>query len=256
MKNILNTIYDYKKSELINQKEKVNIDFYKKNLNKRNIKDFTKPFRENKFSIIGEVKKASPSKGLIRKDFNPVEIAEIYTKNGISCISILTDEKFFQGKLEYLQQIRKITDLPLLRKDFIFDEYQLYESVYYGADAILLIVKMLDKDLFFDLYKKAYSLGLDVLVETHSEQEIRIALEIDAQIIGINNRNLETFQTSIKQTEDLIKFIPNDKIIISESGISLRADIEKLISIGVNGALIGEAFTKETDIEQKIKELV
>ncbi len=207
-------------------------------------------------SLIAEVKKASPSKGIIREDFDPVKIARIYEESLASAISVLTDKAFFQGDLEYLTLIREAVKIPLLRKDFIIDEFQIYEARAFGADAILLIAAILDKNQIIEYQHLAYELGLDSLIEVHTEKEVEKAICSDADIIGINNRDLSTFETNIDATAHLIKLIPDDKIVVSESGISTRDDILALKDQGVDTVLIGETLMKSDDIGKKIRELL
>lgn len=220
------------------------------------VRNFRKAFEEkNDLSIIAEVKKASPSKGLIRKDFNPSEIAKAYTDNCAEAISVLTEDKFFQGHNSYLKQVREVSSAPLLRKDFIIDPYQIYQSKILGADAILLIVSILSKKELVDFQSIARDIGLNCLVEVHDRFELETALETDAEIIGINNRDLKTFKTTLSTTEKLISHIPKSKIVISESGISKRQNMEFLRSLGVNGVLVGESFMKSATIAENFKEL-
>ncbi len=211
--------------------------------------------KTDKISLIAEVKKASPSKGIIREDFDPVKIARIYEESLASAVSVLTDKAFFQGDLEYLTLIREAVKVPLLRKDFIIDEFQIYEARAFGADAILLIVSILDKTQLAEYQHLAYELGLDSLIEVHTEKEVEKAICSDADIIGINNRDLSTFETNIDTTARLIKLIPDDKIVVSESGISTRDDILALKDQRVDAVLIGETLMKSEDIEKKIREL-
>jgi len=219
-------------------------------------RDFAGPLVDaRKVSIIAEVKKASPSKGLIRADFHPVDIARTYEQNGASAISVLTESKYFQGDLSFLREISRNVTLPLLRKDFIFDTYQIYEARANGADAILLIAAILDAKKMQDMYLLAKDLGLEVLAEAHDEKELETALDAGCKVIGINNRNLGTFEVDIETTARLIKFIPYDRIIVSESGISTRQDIDRIKSAGADAALIGEAIMREDDYAAKLREL-
>lgn len=206
--------------------------------------------------IIAEVKKGSPSKGVIRPDFNPLDIAEIYQQNGATCLSVLTDEHFFLGHLRFLALIREQVGLPLLRKDFIFDEYQIYEAAAGGADAILLIAAMLDQSQLVDLLGKARELYLDVLLEVHDERELEMALATDCGLIGINNRSLHTFVTDLATTERLAKLIPAERLIVAESGINSRTDIEQLQSAGARAFLVGESLMREENIGAKLSELL
>lgn len=206
--------------------------------------------------IIAEVKKGSPSKGVIRPDFNPLDIAEIYQQSGATCLSVLTDEQFFLGHLRYLALIREQVGLPLLRKDFIFDEYQIYEAAVGGADAVLLIAAMLEQSQLVDLLGRARELYLDVLLEVHDERELEMALATDCSLIGINNRSLHTFVTDLGTTERLAKAIPAERLIVAESGINSRADIERLQSAGAKAFLVGESLMREEDIGAKLSELL
>jgi indole-3-glycerol phosphate synthase len=220
--------------------------------------DMAAVLRKNGIHLIAEVKKASPSKGLIRADFDPVEIAGIYVDNNAAAISVLTESKFFQGSLENLQRIRKTLKnrIPLLRKDFIFDPYQVYESRASGADSILLIVAILTPEKLDELLKLSHQLKMGCLVEVHDEAELKIALKSRAKIIGINNRDLNTFKVDITTTKRLRPLIPSDRIVVSESGIKNRRDIEMLKKEGVNAVLIGEALMAVPDIAAKMKELL
>lgn len=209
-----------------------------------------------KIAVIAEIKKASPSKGVIRQDFNPVEIANSYAKHGACCLSILTDEEFFQGSDECLKQVRAAVALPILRKDFMMDTYQIYESRIIGADCILLIVAALSDEQLKEFSILAQQLNLDVLVEVHDAAELDRALKLNTQLIGINNRDLRTFTTRLGTTLDLLKKIPQDKIIVTESGIHTRADIALMKKRGVNTFLIGEAFMSANDPGEKLAELV
>lgn len=206
--------------------------------------------------LIAEVKKASPSKGVIRDNFDPVGIARIYEDSGAACISVLTEKKFFQGSLDHLGMIRKAVDLPLLRKDFIIDEYQIFEARAAGADAILLIAACLDKPQIQDFLGCARDFGLDALVESHTPKELDKALSAGAMLIGINNRDLTTFSVSLQTTFDMLKDIPDDRIVVSESGISSREDIARLEQAGVDAVLVGEALMREKEIGRKVKELL
>ena len=210
----------------------------------------------NGIRLIAEVKKASPSKGVIREDFDPVKIAGMYQESGAACISVLTEKKFFQGSLAYLGQIRKTTVLPLLRKDFIIDEYQIFEARAAGADAILLIAACLEKQQLGDFLGTAGSAGLDVLVESHTYRELDKTLLAGARLVGINNRNLSTFAVSLQTTLDLLKDIPEDRIVVSESGITTRDDVVTLEKAGVDAILVGESLMREKDIGKKVNVLL
>ena len=194
--------------------------------------------------VIAEIKKASPSKGIIRADFNPEEIAVSYASNGAACLSVLTDEQFFQGNAGYLKQARAACRLPVLRKDFIVDPYQIYEARSWGADAILLIVAALDHGLMRELEACAQELGMSVLVEVHNKDELQAALTLNTALLGINNRNLRTFETSLETTLDLLPRIPPEKCIITESGILHPDDVKRMRDANVHGFLVGEAFMR------------
>ena len=206
--------------------------------------------------LIAEVKKASPSKGVIREDFHPVEIAHAYESSGASAVSVLTDEFFFQGRLDYLTQIRQAISLPLLRKDFIIDPYQIAEARVAGADAILLIVACLTSIQLAEYLEQAHTLGLDALVEVHSAEELEIALRSEARLIGINNRNLHTFETTLDTTFELLHHIPEGHVVVSESGIRDAADVRALEARGVHAILVGESLMRASDVGTKVRELL
>lgn len=207
-------------------------------------------------TIIAEVKKGSPSKGVIRPDFDPVEIARTYESCGAACLSVLTDERFFLGHLRYLAAIREVVRLPLLRKDFLYDPYQLWEARVAGADAVLLIAAALGLSELRDLTAQARELGLDVLLEVHDEKELETALQVPVELIGINNRDLRTFVTDLGATERLIPRIPADRMVVSESGIRDRKDILRLQQAGAHVFLVGESLMRETDFGAKLRELI
>jgi len=206
--------------------------------------------------VIAEVKKGSPSKGVIRPDFDPLEIAAIYQDNGATCLSVLTDEHFFLGHLRYLALIREQVALPLLRKDFIFDQYQIFEAAAGGADAVLLIAAMLEPAQLAELLGVAGELYLDVLLEVHDERELAMALATDCGLIGINNRSLHTFVTDLGTTGRLAPLIPTERLIVAESGINSRADVERLQAAGAGAFLVGESLMREEDIGAKLQELL
>ncbi|MCM8760885.1 MAG: indole-3-glycerol phosphate synthase TrpC [Candidatus Omnitrophica bacterium] len=212
--------------------------------------------RPHNVNLIAEIKKASPSKGILRGDFNPVKIAMTYQAHGASAISILTDERFFEGKLEYIKLVKDSVSLPVLRKDFIIDEYQIYESALAGADAILLIADILSTNEMRGFAEIASSLGLDVMLEVHNEEDVEKALAVDSPIIGINNRDLHTFKVDLGVTAKLIRLLPQSKIKVSESGIKSYEDVMFLKSLGVNAVLIGEAFMESTDIAAKMHDIM
>lgn len=220
-------------------------------------RDFFDAINPNgQLKIISEVKHASPSKGIFREDFDPVLIAKSYSSGGASAISVLTDKKYFKGSLSYLKSIRENIETPLLRKDFIVDPYQVYEARLFGADALLLIVAALDQPSLTGLLELTHSLKMNAIVEVHDEEELDRALDADARIIGINNRDLRTFDVDLNVSINLSKKVPDNKIVIAESGIGSIDDIDILRSEGVHVFLIGETFMKAPDPGQKLNELI
>jgi indole-3-glycerol phosphate synthase len=210
---------------------------------------------EDRSAVIAEVKKASPSKGVIRADFKPTLIAESYQKYGASCLSVLTDAEFFQGSAEYFAQAREACTLPMLRKDFMLDDYQVYEANAMQADCILLIVAALEDGLMQDLAGRSLELGMDVLVEVHNAQELERGLRLDMPMIGINNRNLRDFSTSLNTTIDLLSSIPDDVVVVTESGIHAPEDIALMREHKVNSFLVGEAFMRADEPGQRMADL-
>ena len=197
--------------------------------------------------VITEVKKASPSKGVLRADFRPAEIAASYAANGAACLSVLTDEQFFQGSVAYLKQARAACAIPVLRKDFMVDMYQVYEARAMGADCILLIVSALDHGLMAELEACAHELGMGVLVEVHDGDELDAALRLKTRMVGINNRNLRTFETSLDTTLGLLERIPAERLVVTESGIMVADDVQRMRAAGVHAFLVGEAFMRAPD---------
>jgi indole-3-glycerol phosphate synthase len=207
-------------------------------------------------NLIAELKKASPSQGLLRKDFDILKLAQVYVQNGADALSVLTEDKFFLGDPAYIRRLGEHASVPLLMKDFIIEEDQIYEAVYYGAHAILLIVSILKEDLLRHLLSVAHTLGLDCLVEIHDEGELEKALGAGAEIIGINNRNLHTFAVDSKVSEELIPRIPKDKVIVAESGIKTHEEVKALEALGAHAVLIGETFMRSADVAQKMREVM
>ena len=205
--------------------------------------------------VIAEVKKASPSAGIIRENFKPKEIAISYAQAGAACLSVLTDRDFFQGSPEYLQQAREACYLPVLRKDFIIDPWQVYESRVMGADCVLLIVSALEQSSLHDLLGLAKEIGMDVLIEVHDEAEMERALQLDHDLIGVNNRNLNTFETSLSTSERLKKMLSGEQVLVTESGIKTVGDVIRMRSSGIDSFLVGEAFMRETDPGQALKRM-
>jgi indole-3-glycerol phosphate synthase len=213
-------------------------------------------YGQGKTAVIAEVKKGSPSRGLIRPDFDPLEIARTYETNGATCLSVLTDEHFFMGHLDYLTRIRGEVRLPLLRKDFILDAYQIHEARCAGADAILLIAAILELPRIIDFIALARELALDILLEVHDEEEMETALRTDCTLIGVNNRNLRTFETDLATTGRLARMLPPEHLLVAESGIATRSDIQRLTADGAGAFLIGESLMRETDIGAKLRTLL
>ena len=206
-------------------------------------------------AVIAEIKKASPSRGVIREHFVPKQIALAYANAGATCLSVLTDESFFQGADEYIGEVRSITDLPVLRKDFVVDPYQVHESRSIGADCILLIVGILDDEDLRQLADCARDLGMDVLVEVHNANELERALALSPRLVGINNRDLKTFETSISTTMELLPLLPDDVLLVTESGIHSAVDVQALKAKGIYGFLVGEAFMRAEDPGEALKAL-
>ena len=205
--------------------------------------------------VIAEVKKASPSKGVLRPDFRPAEIAGSYASAGAACLSVLTDVHFFQGSNEYLKQARAACDIPVLRKDFMVDMYQIYEARAIGADCILLIVSALDHGLMAEMEACAHELGMDVLIESHDGDELAAALDLKSRLIGINNRNLRTFDVTLDTTLDLLSRIPQERMVITESGIMTPADVQRMREHNVHAFLVGEAFMRAPDPGAELRKL-
>lgn len=254
---VLDDILAHKHSEVADQKRSTPLDAWKEfSVNLPSLRSFEETLRDKPLGVIAELKKASPSKGLIREHFDPIAIAESYATHGAACLSVLTDERFFQGSTSALRSARGTTDLPVLRKEFIVDEYQIHETRLLPADCLLLIVAALDQPQLKSFHELATEMNLDVIVEVHDEAELERALAIDARLIGINNRNLKTFHTDLAVTERLVPSIPGDVHVISESGIRSQADIARLKAVGVRAFLVGEAFMREADPGQALERLI
>jgi indole-3-glycerol phosphate synthase len=260
MPKILQEIIRKTKDDLEKRKADFSLDWLGRSLAfnpflPKDVKAALRSTPENPYRIIAEVKKASPSKGVIREDFDPIRIAKAYEMGGADALSILTEPHYFQGDKEYLGMIRRYVNLPLLRKDFIIDKYQLVEALVYGADFVLLIAAALSRKELKDLYNYALHLGLDVLVEVHNKSDLVKAMFAGADIIGINHRNLETFEMDMSLSEKLIPLIPNNKIIVAESGIDSHETVVELSKIGADAFLVGEHFMRQDDITQAIRDL-
>ena len=258
--DVLKKIVDYKQGELAAAKTRAGLAELQARLaDCPPVRGFLKALRATdaagQTAVIAEVKKGSPRKGLIRADFDPLDIARTYQANGASCLSVLTDEHFFLGHLDYLTAIRNEVGIPLLRKDFIFDAYQIYEARVAGADAVLLIAAMLDLSRLRDFLALAGELALDVLLEVHDERELAMALATDCPLVGINNRNLHTFVTDLGTTGRLCALMPPERFAVAESGITSRADVERLRGAGARAFLVGESLMREKDFGRKLREL-
>ena len=255
---VLKKILTRKAEEISERKAKTTIEQLKAQLDTSSVtRGFVKALQAKiavgESAVIAEIKKASPSKGVIRENFDPVDIAKSYEIGGAACLSVITDVDFFQGADQYLQAARAACQLPVIRKDFIVDEYQLFESRVLGADCVLLIVSALQPDELYSLHATALSLGLDVLVEVHDQRELEIALAVDNPMIGINNRNLHTFEVSLDNTFELLEQIPENRIVITESGIHSATDVQRMKNNNVHAFLVGEAFMRNENPGQALK---
>jgi indole-3-glycerol phosphate synthase len=248
MSDILERIIDVKRQEVRAAEQSAPLEELRLQASTRDLRDFVGALRSKAESglaaVIAEVKKASPSKGVLREHFVPAEIARSYATHGAACLSVLTDVQFFQGSAAYLEEARAACTLPVLRKDFIVDPYQILEARAMGADAILLIAAALETSQMQDLEAYAHSLGLAVLVEVHDKNELVEALTLKTPLIGVNNRNLRTFETSIDTTIGMLEMIPDERIVVTESGILTRGDVERMRAMDVNTFLVGEAFMR------------
>jgi len=261
MKNILEEIYAHKLIEVRNRKKEFSVQQICAQIKcQETPKNFFESLRaknENgEIGLIAEIKKASPAHGLIRENFNHLEIAKTYEDAGATCLSILTDEKYFMGKNQYLSEVKAITNLPILRKDFMVDTYQIYEAKMLGASCILLIVAMLSDEKLQELETCALDAGLSVLIEIHSEEELQRVSRLKSKLLGINNRDLKTLKVNLETSLLLAEKIPNDYLLISESGIKDRADIELLQQAGINCFLIGEHFMRQKNIEKAMLDIL
>ncbi|CAN7506355.1 indole-3-glycerol phosphate synthase TrpC [Caballeronia sp. LjRoot34] len=251
MSDILDRIIEVKRGEIRIAQESVSLEELRLQASTRDSRDFVGALRAKhaagKPAIIAEVKKASPSKGVLRENFVPAEIAKSYEQGGAACLSVLTDVQFFKGSVAYLEEARAACSLPILRKDFIVDPYQILEARAMGADCILLIAAALQPLQMRDLEAYAHSLGLAVLVEVHDRDELEQSLTLKTPLIGVNNRNLRTFETSIETTIGMLDMVPEDRIVVTESGILSRVDVDRLRAMDVQTFLVGEAFMRADD---------
>jgi indole-3-glycerol phosphate synthase len=258
--DILVKIFDRKKEEIADRNKKIPAGIMQQLAEAADeprgfVDAISRKIADGHAAVIAEIKKASPSKGLLRENFKPAEIASSYAENGAACLSVLTDRDFFQGHEEYLQQARKACELPVIRKDFIIDPYQVFEARAINADCILLIVSALTDNQLEELSQLAIQLGMDVLVEVHDLAELERALVLNLPLIGINNRNLRTFETSLDTTLSLLQRIPEGHIVVTESGIHTQDDVKLMRDNKVNGFLVGEAFMRAENPGQELKKL-
>ena len=256
--NILDKILKEKEFEVENLKKSFPLEQLQEGIFKKkyDIRSLYDALNNNNTKIIAEIKKASPSKGIIQENFQPLKIALEYFNGGASAISILTDEKFFQGKIDYITAVRSVVNIPILRKDFIVDDYQIYQSKFYGADAILLIGKALTLKKLTSLCEISQKLNLDVIYEVHDNDDFKKGIEAGVKIFGVNNRNLETFDVDNANVLNFINKIPNNSILISESGISSKDDLDMLVNLGVKNFLIGEYLMVSSNRELVLNTLL
>ena len=257
MSNTLEKIIADKKSNVEKYKNSFTVSDLKKRISSyKNYLNFKDKLKNNGVSVVAEIKKASPSAGVIVENYEPKTIAKQYLNSGASCLSILTEENYFKGKLEHIDEVKKEVKLPVLCKDFFIDPYQVYLAKSFGADAILIILSAIDEKTAKEIYKTAEELNMNTIVEVHTEGEARNALNFKNAIIGINNRNLHTFETRLDTTLELVEHIPNDRLVVTESGIQSAADVMAMQQKGVHSFLIGETLLRAPDPGKKLAELL
>ncbi|AMV18476.1 indole-3-glycerol phosphate synthase TrpC [Planctomyces sp. SH-PL14] len=258
MSDVLARIVEHKRTEIAEAKRRVPVtDLLEQLPASPPVRDFIGSIRaRGPIGLIAEVKKASPSAGLIRDDFDPVKIASVYAGSGAACISVLTDEKFFQGHLEFLRQIRAAVSIPLLRKDFILDRYQILEGRIAGADAVLLIAECLSDDELTDLYAYTRELGMEALIELYEPENLERVLKVEPRLVGVNNRDLRSFKTDLGHSATIRAQVPRSVCFVSESGIETRQHVESLIASDVDAILVGETLMRSADIGGKVRELL